>query len=460
MPIDESIMPHTSDKSPDGVRQLVNAVRKGELVAIIGSGVSMGLTNGSNPNLSWNGLVLNGFSYGVKKGRITDLQAKAWRAQIDSDDLDDLLGAAEFVSRKLDAPKGDLYARWLETVFKTVEPSNTKLAKALRGLQALGIPFVTLNYDSLLERVTSLPTVNLDDITKVGEWMRREAPSILHLHGSFEAPSTCILGIRDYQTTLADEIRDLVQRSLGSFRRLLFIGCGDTFADPNFAALSKWLRERMSTGAPEHYALVTDGEVGVRHADPSWHGFVEPIGYGATRDALAGFLLKYFPGAASRLSRRRGTSKVSSGASRYSKLVQDYRNFLLKDCGQMTIEGVRADMDTAQRRFDLERLFVPLRALPPPPDIPDNDPHREEKLIEWQKENREPRPFAKVFEIHKRLALLALPGGGKSLLLKRIAVAYADPSRRAASSDELPDLDLIPVLIRCREWRDIFSGRS
>ena len=454
MPTRKSVTPRTSNKAPQGIRQLTDSVLKGELVAIIGSGVSMGLTNGTNLALSWKGLVLDGFSYGVKKGRITASQAKAWQAQLDSTDLDDLLGAAEFVSRKLDAPKGDLYARWLEAVFKTVEPSNTKLAKALRRLQALGIPFVTLNYDLLLERVTSLPALNLADITKVGEWMRREAQFVFHLHGSFDVASTCILGIRDYQTTHGNEIRDLIQRSLGSFRRLLFIGCGDTFADPNFAALSKWLREKMSTGALVHYALVTELEAQARHADPAWHGFVEPISYGATHDALAGFLLNYFPAPESRSARKRDASKTSTAATRYSNLLQDYRNFLLKDCGQMTIEGVRADMDTAQRRFDLERLFVPLRALPAPPDIPDNDPQREKKLLEWQKKNKEPLPFAKVFETHKRLALLALPGGGKSLLLKRIAVAYADPSRRAASSDQLPDLNLIPVLIRCREWRE------
>jgi len=136
------------------------------------------------------------------------------------------------------------------------------------------------------------------------------------------------------------------------------------------------------------------------------------------------------------------------------RLIQDYRAFLLTDCGQMTIEGVRADMDTAQRRFDLERLFVPLKVLPSPPAIPENDPQREQKLVEWQEKNKEPRPFGDVFAKHTRFALLALPGGGKSLLLKRLAVAYADPTRRRASEDALPDLDLTPVLIRCREWRE------
>ena len=50
-----------------------------------------------------------------------------------------------------------------------------------------------------------------------------------------------------------------------------------------------------------------------------------------------------------------------------------------------------------------------------------------------------PRPFGKVFQEHERLALLALPGGGKTLLLKRLAVAYIDPARRQRGDDELPD---------------------
>ena len=40
------------------------------------------------------------------------------------------------------------------------------------------------------------------------------------------------------------------------------------------------------------------------------------------------------------------------------------------------------------------------------------------------------------------------------MLLKRLAVAYADPNRRKRSGDGLPNAILVPVLIRCREWRD------
>jgi hypothetical protein len=152
----------------DGIRSLTDSARQGELVAVIGTGVSLGLTNNEIPALSWKGLIVHGFSYAVKKGKISAAQAKAWQPQLDSTDLDDLLGAAEFMGRKLEAPHGDLYARWLESVFRPVQPSNKKMENALRGLHAAGIPLCTLNYDPLLERVTGLPAVNLTEAAKVG----------------------------------------------------------------------------------------------------------------------------------------------------------------------------------------------------------------------------------------------------------------------------------------------------
>jgi hypothetical protein len=87
------------------------------------------------------------------------------------------------------------------------------------------LPFCALNYDHLLERVIGLPAIKLSETDKATAWMRlrRERPGVgnLHLHGSRDVPGSCILGIRD-----------LIQSSPTSFSRLLFIGCGDTFADP------------------------------------------------------------------------------------------------------------------------------------------------------------------------------------------------------------------------------------
>ena len=202
-----------------------------------------------------------------------------------------------------------------------------------------------------------------------------------------------------------------------------------------------------------------DDELADRHADTAWHGFVEPLSYGSRHEDLPTFLLEVFPAlSGASASQKNAPSPALSPATNHARILRDYQAFLIKDCGQMTIEGVRADMDTAQRRFDLERLFVPLRVLPCPPEIPGNDPQRDEKQRKWHEANKEPKPFGQIFEQHPRLALLALPGGGKTLLLKRLTVAYADPQRRRASSDALPEFDLLPVLIRCREWREYIAS--
>jgi hypothetical protein len=439
----------------NALTQLKDSAREKKLVGVIGTGVSMALTNGKNPALSWRGLIESGFAYGLTKAKITPSQKAAWTTQLSSDDMDDLLGAAEFMSRKLDAPNGDLYARWLESVFKDSAPENAGMVNAIRALQSAEIPLCTLNYDSLLERVTGLGVINFGETSKVAAWMRRESQGILHIHGCWDAPSSCVLGIRDYETTVSNEVRDLIQRTLSSFGRLLFIGCGDTFADPNFSALIRWLREKLKTAAPQHYAIVSAAEEAKRHADPAWHGFVEPISYGAERKDLPAFLLAQFPTTAPKTKRIVASrTKAGAKAGSHSKVLEEYRKFLLKDCGQMTIEGLRADTDTAQRRFDLERLFVPLKVLPTPPEIPAADPEREQKLQRWHEANSEPIPFGQIFEKHRRIALLAIPGGGKTMLLKRLAAAYADPDRRHKSDDNLPDIDLTPVLIRCREWKE------
>jgi hypothetical protein len=440
--------------SSNALTQIKESAIGGKLVVVIGTGVSLAFTNGKQPALSWKGLIENGFEYGVTKGKISEQQKLTWRNQLESEDIDELLGAADFMAKKIGAPNGELYGRWLESVFRSLTPENKAMSNAIQALQTAGIPICTLNYDPLLEQVTGLPGITIDETNKVTAWMRREQQSILHLHGVWDKPVSCVLGIRDYEATIGHDFRDLLQRALSSFGRLLFVGCGDTFVDPNFSALTQWLRKNLVSAAPQHFALVRANEVARRHADVDWQGFVEPIGYGKDQKDLPEFLLREFPTTAMTMARRAARAKPPALKDRHAKTLEEYRAFLIKDCGQMTIEGMRADINTAQRRFDLERLFVPARLLPTPPDFESADPQREQKLIKWEEENRDALKFGEVFKKNRRIALLAMPGAGKSLLLKRLAVAYSDPERRQSSDDALPDSELVPVLIRCREWKD------
>lgn len=436
------------------VKNIHESIAKEELIVIIGTGVSISLTNNEYKQLSWTGLIESGFAFGGIKGKITETQIESWSDQLHSNDIDDVLSAAEFVSRKLGAPSGELYARWLNESFEHIVPKNDDMAQAIKAISKLGIPICTLNYDSLLEKVTGLPAIVPSDIRQTTAWMRKEEQGILHLHGKWQQPESCILGIRDYERTLNSETRDLFQRHLGAFKRLLFIGCGETFSDPNFSALIDWLKIQFGASTLQHYALVSEQQYSGRHADPTWHGFVDPLSYGDTHSKLPLFLTSLFHNKIKTLASSTPKIRRTGKTEKDRMLLDSYKEFLIRDCGQMTIEGVSADMDTAQRRFDLEKLFVPLELLPCPPDISLDDPLRQSKLTSWKRKNKEPQSFGDVFNKTKGVALLALPGGGKSLLLKRLAVAYASPDRRLKSDDSLPDAELTPILIKCREWRD------
>ena len=113
-----------------------------------------------------------------------------------------------------------------------------------------------------------------------------------------------------------------------------------------------------------------------------------------------------------------------------------YGRYITEECGFIQLDGLPADSDVGSRRLKLENLFVPLHL-----DIPSSEKLRQ--------------TVGAVLVEHSRLAILAAPGGGKSTLIKRVAVAYADPQRRALVHDDLPEKNWLPLFFRCRELRGL-----
>lgn len=129
-----------------------------------------------------------------------------------------------------------------------------------------------------------------------------------------------------------------------------------------------------------------------------------------------------------------------------AQAVASYRQWLGEECGFIHLDGLPADTDLSATRLKLERLFVPLKAthLPKPDDHPD--------VVQTLRDLV--HPIGELLEKTSHLALLAMPGGGKSTLLKRLATAYAFPERRKEVADDLPDREWLPLILRCRELRD------
>src|SRR5438045_1484143 len=151
--------------------------------------------------------------------------------EIDSGDLDNMLSAAEKITRKLG--KGE-YARWLR---ESVGSLRAKDAEVLHALHGLGIPIATTNYDDLIEEATAIPAVTWRESSKVERVLRGDDGGVLHLHGYWDEPASVVLGIRSYEAVLGDEHAQTVLKALAMTKTLIFIGFGVGLDDPNFGQL-------------------------------------------------------------------------------------------------------------------------------------------------------------------------------------------------------------------------------
>jgi len=132
-------------------------------------------------------------------------------------------------------------------------------------------------------------------------------------------------------------------------------------------------------------------------------------------------------------------NKEDSTDSRINDTKEKYFKYLENELGDIQFEGMPTDKEAGSVRIKLENIFVPLHLIPL---------EQNQKIKYGDVERNE---IGSILEKNSRLAILAKPGGGKSTLIKRIAIAYAFPERRKQINDKLPDRDWFPIFIRCRE---------
>ncbi|HST60492.1 MAG TPA: tetratricopeptide repeat protein [Longimicrobium sp.] len=282
----------TGKKLRDDLQRQIDA---GNVVVIVGAGVSVGATNNQRA-ASWHGLLHHGVDSCVElpTSGLTEAHTKILHAQIDSGDLDMMLAAAEVVSSKLGAPKGGEWRRWLR---ETVGELKGEQREVIEALQDLGVTLATTNYDGLIEEVTGLQPVTWRDGAVVERVLRGEETGILHLHGHWKDPESVVLGVRDYEKVLGDAHAQTMQRAIRSLNTILFVGCGDGLADPNFGALLRWSESIFAGSEYRHFRLARDGEVAALQAGHPDEQRIFVLGYGPGHGDLAPFLRDLRPAA-------------------------------------------------------------------------------------------------------------------------------------------------------------------
>ena len=121
-----------------------------------------------------------------------------------------------------------------------------------------------------------------------------------------------------------------------------------------------------------------------------------------------------------------------------------YFNYLTGTLGEVLFEGMPADPKSGAVRVPLESIFVPL-------DYRRRFEESEELVKKLDKPETRPPKISQILLDSPHAAILARPGGGKSTLIRRIALAYADQTRRMQVADGLPDKDWFPIYLRCRD---------
>ena len=269
------------------IDDLKKQIDRGQAIAIIGAGVSIGATN-SEPAASWTGLLEHGIArceqFGYPKpepewgGHLRGLLK-----------VGDLLTVAQAIEQRLGAPDGGEWMAWLRSAFEDLKALPGR-SEVLGALADLGILIATTNYDGLLEAATGRPAVTWRDGNRVERVVKGQELGILHLHGYWAEPGSVVLSALGYERVRGDAHAQAVLRTLRMTHAMLFVGCGGTLVDPNWADLLKWTEEVFKGSEARHHRLCLEKDRAAveREHPPAQRIF--PLPFGEKHDHLAPFL--------------------------------------------------------------------------------------------------------------------------------------------------------------------------
>jgi len=279
------------------------------LLVIVGAGVS--IASAGAP--TWEQLLINGCDFALPRYPQQSSTVEAIRRRIIREDW---LGAAGELRRLLSITHFNEFLmaqfdgfRWNRDNIK-----HRSVYALLRILRRNGARIATTNYDTIIEDVLSMKEMDWRD-SRCDSFFHSEDPAInrevLHIHGDYQRPDSVVFDKDDYQrinSSLADSQR-LQDNLLHMFRNgnVLFVGCGQTTADPHFQNIFE--RCMISAATRHAYLCSDDAYEGLRYPrGPGLPSTVELAPYGAFA-GLPVALKRLFPAIFDRIDREIATSQ-------------------------------------------------------------------------------------------------------------------------------------------------------
>lgn len=444
------------------IQRLQVDLSRGQVVTITGTGVS--ITVSGNPDIdghkvcSWVGLLGHGVSHCQDIGVLDPTEADLLTLQINTGKTDFLIHAAEMVSQRMQSRSSGVFRGWLKNSVGRLTVADGALIKAVANLPGV---LATLNYDHLIEDVTDRHAVtwlHSDAVQDV--LMANDTNCVLHLHGSYKEPESVVLGLSSYLSIKEHPHAKSVLNLFAIDRTLLFIGCGSTFQDPNFARLIEWAREALEDVTPRHYVLCRNAEFSGMQTMLATTPWLQPLAYGDGYGDLAPFLKSLAPA-----SRPAAAAKVAvmpldfdayrkAMRNRYNRLKLEELDPTTHDIRPLTLTAMFIEQNARECATFIPRVFELPKELQEKlrksgemdsADLDDSTVGKHHRAYLDQV----PRPILDIISDPNcsRLVILGDPGSGKSTLLQHLLLQWAE----TAPSDPAP----VPLLVELREFAQV-----
>ena len=432
-------------------QELRDVIARKEVVLVVGTGVSVSATKNA-PRASWKGLLFSGVKRCQEmKPALSGRWAERRRDDIERGTAAEMIAAADLITDELKGLAPGEFAQWLEDEVGVLPLQDRSV---LEALMALGLPFTTTNYDHLLEQATSLPAISWKEPALVDKWLRGRTPGVLHLHGKYDQPDSVVLGIKSYEMVKNDEHAQSVLKSLRVGKSLLFVGCADGLADPNFGNFLTWTRPVFAGSTFHQYCLVRECE---REKLQAQHPLTERmvfLSYGKEFKDLAPFLRTLAPkGTKSKGAGRATAQKPSAKLVPAAPAVVAYLQRLAEETRLLRLIGLG---ESLQIDLEIKDAYVPLRAVVARALASQHlGRYSRKELAEGG--HTEDTVLSGMFTVARRfkkrgVVLLGEPGAGKTTGARQLCWLLAS-GEKVPTDLGLPR-GLAPVFLRLRDLRD------
>lgn len=223
------------------LQPLIASLNKRKAFVIAGAGVSSASIDSDSRKIfgTWTNLLRYGIAFCCDKCRQEATWGDTCRTFLDNEHAttEELLKIGDDIWDCL-ITHGKVQ-EWLD-IFDNALPEYRELILAIKGL---GVPIATANYDNLLEDITHLTPITLQDTQKVEDFIKNDQKQkyILHLHGYYKKPDSIVLGQKSYDRIVQDEFAQFINRYLiTAYDTVIFVGFGQGVYDQNFSLIFKW----------------------------------------------------------------------------------------------------------------------------------------------------------------------------------------------------------------------------